>query len=268
MKQRIKDFLKQSPIYPVYCSYIRPHLVQRKLLSQFHAWSEDDERRFGFYRQFVKPGDIVFDVGANVGNRTKVFLKLDARVVGFEPQQMCADFLSGVLAGNASFSLVRKALGSEVGETQMFISDHHTLASLSPQWVETVKRSGRFGTEQWSKKQPVQVTTLNQAIREYGRPSFMKIDVEGYEYEVLSGLSESIDVVSIEFTPEYLDSTFKCIDHLCSLSDKVEFQVSLGESMEWNLPKWVSRQQVMDYLLQLNARKFGDLYIRSFRKGM
>lgn len=267
MKQRFKDLLKQSPVYPVYCAYIRPHLVRRKLLKQFHAWSEDDEKRLAFYQQFVKPGDIVFDVGANVGNRTKVFLKLEAHVVGFEPQQMCADFLSEVLTDHARFTLIRKALGSTVGEGQMLISGHHTISSMSPQWVETVKQSGRFGKEQWGAKQLVQVTTLDRAIGDYGRPSFMKIDVEGYEYEVLSGLTEPIHVVSIEFTPEYLSNTFKCIDHLCSLADKVEFQISLGESMHWHLPKWVSRSEVMDCLLQLDTKKFGDLYIRSVLDG-
>ena len=266
MKQRIKYFLKKTPIYPMYCRYIRPHLTRRYLLRQFNAWSVSDERRYLFYRQFISNGDIVFDVGANVGNRTKVFLKLHAQVIGFEPQHMCAEFLTVALKNNENFTLVKKALGSEVGEAEMLISDTHTISSMSPKWVESVTRSGRFGSEQWKQRQPVEMTTLDRCIKEYGHPTFMKIDVEGYEYEVLSGLTKSIDVISIEFTPEYMENTYKCIDHLCSLSDEVEFQISLGESMEWHLPTWVSRAQIRDVLLKLDARKFGDIYIRSARK--
>jgi FkbM family methyltransferase len=235
-------------------------------MRQFHEWSDMDERRYKFYRQFFSNGDIVFDVGANVGNRTKVFLKLHAQVVAFEPQHMCAEFLDRVMKGNACFTLIRKALGSEIGKAQILISDTHTISSMSPQWVESVKGSGRFAKEQWNKRQTVEVTTLDHCIKEYGRPTFMKIDVEGYEYDVISGLSQSIDIVSIEFTPEYLENTFKCIDHLCSLSDEIEFQISLGESMEWHLPTWVSRLQIRDALLQIGTRKFGDLYVRSAQK--
>ena len=234
-------------------------------MRQFNAWSASDERRYLFYRQFISNGDIVFDVGANVGNRTKVFLKLHAQVIGFEPQYMCAEFLTVALKNNENFTLVKKALGSEVGEAQMLVSDTHTISSMSSKWVESVTRSGRFGNEQWKQRQLVEMTTLDCCIKEYGHPTFMKIDVEGYEYEVLSGLTKSIGVISIEFTPEYIENTFKCIDHLCSLSDEVEFQISLGESMEWYLPAWVSKAQIKVALLKLDARKFGDIYIKSAR---
>lgn len=265
MNHRMKSFLKRTPIYPLYCRFVRPHVVARRLLHQFHTWSHEDEERLKFYRQFVKHGDIVFDVGVNVGNRTKVFLKLGAQVVGYEPQQICVEFLNRVLRSHPHFQLVQKALGAQVGETQMLISDTHTISSMSPRWIESVKRSGRFGKEEWNKSQPVEITTLDLAIQEHGRPAFIKIDVEGYEYEVLSGLSEVIDMISIEFTPEYLDNTFKCIDHLSSLSTELEFQISIGESMEWHLPVWVAKSQIKDALLQLPARKFGDLYIRTSR---
>jgi protein-L-isoaspartate O-methyltransferase len=38
------------------------------------------------YRQFVKPGDLVFDIGAHVGDRVAAFRRLGARVVAVEPQ--------------------------------------------------------------------------------------------------------------------------------------------------------------------------------------
>jgi hypothetical protein len=38
-----------------------------------------------FYRRFIRPGDLVFDVGANVGKRSAVFLDLGATVVAIEP---------------------------------------------------------------------------------------------------------------------------------------------------------------------------------------
>ena len=37
------------------------------------GWSDRDERLKLFYSEFIKPGDLVFDVGANMGNRSKLF---------------------------------------------------------------------------------------------------------------------------------------------------------------------------------------------------
>ena len=125
-------------------------------------WTRQDELRRQFYGQFVGPGDLVFDVGANVGNRTKVFLKLGCRVVAFEPQASCVGTLRKLYARNGSFTLVEEALGS---------------------------RPGRFRRHDWTQTQPVTVTTLDQAVSCHGLPRFIKIDVEGFELEALAGLS-------------------------------------------------------------------------------
>jgi len=98
-------------------------------------------------------------------------------------------------------------------------------------------------------------------IDEYGYPTFVKIDVEGYEFEVLSGLSKPIRALSIEFTPEYLENTLKCIHHICRISE-AEFQISLGESIKFSLPEWVSAEGVKKQLRDVNSKTFGDLYVK------
>src|SRR5262245_48030625 len=48
-----------------------------------------DACRAKFYPQWVKPGDLVFDIGANIGNRTRVFASMGARVIAVEPLPQC-----------------------------------------------------------------------------------------------------------------------------------------------------------------------------------
>lgn len=235
---------------------------QIKERRRFRRFGPGDQKRKDFYAQFIQPGDVVFDVGANMGNRTKPFLALGAKVIAFEPQQKCADFLAEQLRGRSDFVLVRKALGSQPGHAQMLISDAHTLSTLSRDWVDATRSSGRFAQHDWQQTQEVEITTLDAAIAEYGKPSFIKIDVEGFEYEVLSGLSQPVAALSIEYASEFLPRTLQCIDHMEQLASKVVFQFAHGEDMVFAFDRWVDRDTLVDLLHQVDTKAFGDVYIR------
>lgn len=260
MRQSLKTIAKKTPLYPVYRFLANRRRVRRSI-RQFWEWSGEDQKRFDFYRQFINVGDVVFDVGANMGNRAKIFSKLGAIVVAVEPQAACSDFLHAVLGNNVNFHLVRKALGAAVGQAEMLISNAHTISSLSPGWVRSVKESGRFAEYEWNRKETVSIDTLDNLIGQYGCPVFVKIDVEGFEAQVISGLSSSVGAISMEFTPEYMDNTLQCINHLCRIGD-VEFQISIGESMEFLLPQWVNPDEIRTVLSEVPAESFGDLYAR------
>jgi FkbM family methyltransferase len=162
---------------------------------------------------------------------------------------------------NRRFRLVTKALGPAEGSAIMFIADSHTITSLSKNWIDATIRSGRFASSQWTGRQEVAVTTLDVAIATFGVPSFIKIDVEGFEFEVLKGLSQPIETLSIEVVPEYLENTCRCLQVLEDLAD-FEFQFSFGESMQFALVEWVSNVEIRQWLKDLPSGSFGDLYAR------
>ncbi len=255
MIEPVKKLLKETTLYK--------RRLRRKQLALFNEWTQEDESRMRMYRQFIAPGDLVFDVGANMGNRTKVFLKLGARVVGFEPQDSCGQFLADALADTPDFTLVRQALGREEGDKQMLISDAHVISTLSAEWVKKTTESGRFSAYRWNKTQQVSITTLDKMIQQFGQPRFVKVDVEGFEIEVLSGLTQPLDYMSIEFAAETLDKTLACIDHMQQLKADVSCQFSSDESMGFELDDWVSAEKMADSLRALVATDpiaWGDVY--------
>jgi FkbM family methyltransferase len=219
-----------------------------------------------FYSQFVRRGDVVFDVGANVGNRTSAFVALGAKVVAVEPQPHCVRRLQETFRAS-DVIVVSKALGARKGEAEMMVSNIDTLSSLSREWIEKVRKSGRFSVFEWPHRMKVEMTTMDALIAAYGRPSFCKIDVEGYEYEVLQGLSQPIEAVSLEFTPEAIEPALRSIDYLARLGD-YRFNYSLLESLVLTLPEWVSAAEVKDRIRGWNGsiRIFGDVYAKLNRK--
>src|SRR5690349_11141019 len=79
-----------------------------KSVGKYYQWLFWKQRKFpsskmkrveSFYSQFVKAGDLCFDIGANMGSRIAVFLKLKARVVALEPQEKCLRELHKVFHG-------------------------------------------------------------------------------------------------------------------------------------------------------------------------
>jgi hypothetical protein len=143
----------------------------------------------------------------------------------------------------------------------MFISSADTISSLSPEWIDAVQKSGRFGEEHWNQRQRIEIQTLDALVAKFGRPAFVKIDVEGFEDQVLAGLSAPVGGVSLEFTPEFMEGSLKCIDHLCTLGEP-QFQLSLGESMEFTAPQWSDAAGIKRRLAAAPPDAFGDVYAR------
>ena len=225
-------------------------------------WTAHDQKMLEFYSQFISVGDVCFDIGANIGNRTKIFLKLGAKVVAVEPQKECLRILKARYR-NKRLIVMQKVLGASEGEAELMISGANTISSLSRDWIEAVKRSGRFSNYLWETKQTVSMTTLDSLIVTYGIPSFIKIDVEGFEYQVIQGLSQPIKTISLEFTPEYIESTFKCIDYLQSIGN-IRLNYSIEETSQLALVKWVKSQEMKKILASYkdDIRLFGDVYVQ------
>jgi FkbM family methyltransferase len=249
--------------------FITKHLsnIQHKLRSFFsiqilhHKIQNYRMRRF--YAQFVGKNTLCFDVGANIGNRTRIFLQLGANVVAIEPQDTCVQMLRRQFGNHPHLQIVQTALGEKEYETEIKIDRANTISSMNPEWIQAVKNSGRFANHQWESSQTVNVTTLDNLIAQYGIPDFIKIDVEGYEEPIIRGLSTAVPALSIEFVPELLDPTIKCIDHLIKLGD-YSLNYALGESMVFEHKHWLTPQEVKQALLkhENDISIFGDIYLK------
>ena len=224
------------------------------------------ESRKIFYSQFVKEGDLCFDVGANVGNRILPLLMLNAKIVAVEPQKYCQKILKARF-GN-KINLVPKGLSETEEVKDFFISNDSVLSSFSKEWIDSVKKT-RFKEYKWKAIHKVQMTTLDKLIENFGIPAFIKIDVEGYELEVLKGLNRPINMISFEYTvPEQTDKAIACIKRLALINKKIEFNYSISESMEFTKSKWIEADEMINLInnQQFIETEFGDIYARNSKE--
>ena len=216
-----------------------------------------------FYAQFIRPGDLCFDIGAHVGSRIRAWSRIGARVVAVEPQPACMRLLRRWYGGKPNVRLVESAVGAAPGEGVMLVSRRApTVSTLSPAWVSTVTRLPSFAVHRWDGAVPVAVTTLDELIARYGEPVFCKIDVEGYEPEVLRGLSRPLRSLSFEYIPVAVGAALACLDRLSSLG-AYEFNASPGETMQFQFPAWVGGPEMAGWLQGLSGEdRTGDVYAR------
>ena len=219
------------------------------------------------YRLFIRPGDLCFDVGADVGDLSDIMLSLGARVVAVEPQAESISALQSRFHGNRDFMLVPKGLASKVGTAEFLVSDWSDCSSMSREFVDAVVLSGRLHLEEckWAEVRQVPTTTLDELIEEYGMPAFVKIDVEGFEEEVLKGCSHRLRALSFEFTPERLQPALACVELLEKLGP-VEFNYTYRWQKRLRCPTWVSGSELKMRLTRTRSRSAlaptGDVYAR------
>jgi FkbM family methyltransferase len=215
------------------------------------------------YAALIAPGDLVLDIGAHVGNQTRVLAGLGAQVVAIEPQPQLARWLRWLFRGNRRVVVVETALGARPGKASLYPSPRTpTVATLSSDWIASVGGATSFARVRWGAPIEVPVTTLDALIEQHGLPRFCKIDVEGFEAEILRGLSQPIPLLSFEYVPAAIDIACEAAGLLAELGP-YRFNATLGERRAFRWPQW---QEPAATLAWLRARRpdegSGDVYAR------
>lgn len=186
----------------------------------FDLYGEFSEFEVELFKQFVKPGQVVVDAGANIGAHTLVFSQLvgsSGRVIAIEPQRIVFQTLCANMALNSIINTqcFQYALGEEIGETKIPLLDYTKQANF-----------GGLDLEQFKQGESTKVTTLDSFNLK--QCNFIKIDVEGMEEKVLKGGANTIR----EFKPIMLVEN----DRKEKSASLIEFLKSLDYRLYWFRP--------------------------------
>jgi FkbM family methyltransferase len=213
------------------------------------------------YARFVRPGDLAFDIGSHVGDRIGAFRRIGARVVALEPQPLCADVIRALYGDDPAVSLFDGACGPKSGRLKLHInSANPTVTTASLDFVKAADGAGGWEGQVWDREIEVPVTTLDTLIAHHGMPAFVKIDVEGFEADVLAGLTQPPPALSFEFTTIQRDVALACLDRIEALGD-YRFDVALGESQTLELGRWTTAEAMRRHINLLpHEANSGDVY--------
>jgi FkbM family methyltransferase len=240
--------------------------VFRGVIRSLRIYYGDGARRARMdrlYRQFVAAGDLVFDVGAHVGDRTAAFRRLGARVVAVEPQPALVRTLKLLYGRDRQVMIEAAAVGRRTGTIALHLNvDNPTVATASDSFISAAAGAPGWEGQAWTGAVPVPVTTLDDLIARHGQPSFVKLDVEGFEAEALAGLTQPPLALSFEFTTIQRNVAAAAIERCVALG-YVRFNAALGESQLLAHSTWCDANEIARWIVELPIEaNSGDVYAR------
>jgi FkbM family methyltransferase len=230
--------VRSSFLYDLYWRAADPTLLQKR----------GDE--INFFRRTLhgfRKNDLIFDIGANHGYKSDIFLRLGARVVAVDPDpanhKILRQRFRTYRLQKKPITIVEKALSDHEGVQTMWVNEPGSAKNtLNLKWVEALREDAtRFGSVlRFGEETKVATTTLEQLIAIYGPPFYIKIDVEGYESAVLSGLRSAVPYLSFEVNlPEFRSEGQQCIDLLHGLAVAGEFNYATEARDGLVLKEWM-----------------------------
>ena len=233
----------------------------RRSLDVYYGDSAREAAMDRLYGRFVGPGDLAIDIGSHVGDRIACFRRLGARVLAVEPQPDCARVIRAIHGHDPRVELIEGACGAAEGVLTLHVnSANPPVSTASSAFVRAAARAGGWEGQSWDREIEVTVTTLDTLVSRREVPAFAKIDVEGFEHDVLLGLSAALPALSFEFTTLQRDIARGCLVRLAALGD-YRYNLSRGERHVLDFDGWLTAQEMDRHLAAVpHETNSGDVY--------
>lgn len=232
--------------------------IIKSIIEKVFNLNIDLYKQKSFYKKLITPDSLCFDIGANIGYKSKIFLSLNANVIAFEPQSDCKKYLQNI--NNPNFQFYSFGVGSQNETKLLNLANHTEVATFSDKMMSYYKTK----TLDWHETESVTVKKLDTLIKEFGLPDFCKIDTEGYELEILTHLTYKIPIIEFEFAAAFVDDTVQIISLL--ENEHTVFNFNLNEKPKFELSKWINAQEMIIIFNKLPIERLhGNIFVKNMK---
>jgi FkbM family methyltransferase len=218
-------------------------------------------RNAALFSHVCPRGGLVFDVGANLGQKTAIFVSLGARVVSIEPERRCCEYLRKRFGASDRVTVVNVAVSDEPGRLELFVNPQTPeISTLDRAWLTDGPDKDKAGQVE---AQSVDVVTLTQLIERFGVPDYVKLDVEGFESKVLRGLKVPVGNLSFEFHADNVGE----VAERCGIVDalgRYTYNFTRANTGTLALPSWVTAEELCAAIRATapGLDRWGDVFAR------
>jgi FkbM family methyltransferase len=190
---------------------------------------------------------ILYDVGANEGKYTDINLNKFDKYILVEANPSLAEKLRQKYKTNPEIHIVEAIASNKETET-FYISNADTISTSDIEWIQQSRFSNNY---LWKPVDGLQTVSLDRLISIYGEPTLLKIDVEGYEYNVLQSLTKKVKLLCFEWAEEKKKEILLSLEYLRN-QNYTRFHVQMEDKYDYvvNDSDWYDFRIVYDIMNQ------------------
>ena len=242
IKLNFYNFIRHSSLYYLILKLKNPLYIE--------ALNKD----LFFFDKILKKKKLIFDVGSNQGDKGYVFSKIGEKIILFEPDKSCCDFLKNRFKNLKNVLIEKIALTGRKTNKKLFITikNNSSYNSLNTKRINFLKNNYKFVF----RRTFVKTKNINFYIKKYGVPDFIKIDTEGSEYEIIKSIKKEhkllISCICFEANlPLFLRETLMIIGLFPSSRFNLRF---------WNKYNFIHHKNITEKDLKLYIRNKKQVY--------
>lgn len=153
---------------------------------------------------------VLFDIGANEGKYTDINMKNFDKCILVEANPVLSENLRQKYKTNHSIHVV-EAIASNKENEVFYISNANQISTSDPEWIQKSRFSNNYI---WTPVEGIRTVSVDTLIEQFGQPTLVKIDVEGYEYNVLQSLSKKVNMLCFEWAEEKKKEILLSLEYL------------------------------------------------------
>lgn len=236
MIKKVKNYLRYSFFHYLFLTFKNPKYI---------SWLNNE---YLFHKKFLDKENLIFDLGANRGDKTYIFLKFSSKVICYEPENKMYNILKDRF--KTKKVILRKKIISEKIENVKF------MVAINDEAYSTINKKHLVKFKQ-IKKDSINIlikksSTLNDEIKKFGIPNYIKIDCEGAEEKILKNLKYRIKTISFELNlPTFFAEGSKVINYFHKKYNS-KFNIRVHDSFNFEFKKNVNHLKCLKFLKNKN----------------